>query len=130
MRDHVHYRVDMLAIAAEGVDQIGGQGSYTSMHVRRGDLQYPEVKISADRLVPNIDPWLTRSNKKKIYISTDEKDKTFFKAFTDKGHEVVFWRDLDISKNKRVPFHWEGMMEQLVASQSNLFIGTRLSTFS
>lgn len=130
MRDHIHYKLELWQLAAEAVDQLGGQGTYTSMHVRRGDLQYAEVKIDASKLLDNVRPWLKVSGKKKIYIATDEKDKSFFDPFRREGYEIVHWRDLHISKNNRVPFHLEGMLEQLVAAESNLFIGTRLSTFS
>ena len=39
---------------------------------RRGDFQYSEVKLAAERTFSNIEPLLKRSGKKKIYISTDE----------------------------------------------------------
>ena len=39
---------------------------------RRGDFQYNEVKLAAERTFSNIEPLLKRSGKKKIYISTDE----------------------------------------------------------
>lgn len=39
MRDHVHYRRDIYEAAAAGVDQMGGLGNYTSLHIRRGDFQ-------------------------------------------------------------------------------------------
>eukprot|EP00035_Acanthoeca_spectabilis_P000254 m.72153 g.72153 ORF g.72153 m.72153 type:complete len:383 (+) comp10097_c0_seq1:213-1361(+) len=39
MRDKVHYRQDIYELAAAGVDQMGGLGKYTSLHIRRGDFQ-------------------------------------------------------------------------------------------
>lgn len=34
------------------------------------------------------------------------------------------------NKGVKIPYHYEGMVEQLICASSNLFIGTRLSTFS
>lgn len=42
----------------------------------RGELQYKEVKISADELLSNIGPMIPRGQL--LYIATDERNKTFF----------------------------------------------------
>merc|ERR1712166_876318 len=111
MRDHVHYSEHLLQLAAPCVHKIGGSASYTSLHIRRGDFQYHEVKISAQQIFDNLAPLLKRSGKKKIYISTDESNKEFFSPFTDAGYEIWFWND--VKPATKVPYHLEGMLEQL-----------------
>eukprot|EP00041_Stephanoeca_diplocostata_P019612 m.426018 g.426018 ORF g.426018 m.426018 type:complete len:499 (-) comp21350_c0_seq1:83-1579(-) len=132
LRDHVHYRSDLYELAAKGVDELGGIGAYTSLHIRRGDFQYHETRISAQKIFDNVAPLLSRSGQTTLYISTDEHNRTFFKPFADAGYKILFWRDLAISKldSDKVPFEWIGLLEQLVASGSNMFVATRLSTFS
>jgi len=128
MRDHVHYSEHIWQLAAPAVRKMGGTAAYTSLHIRRGDFQYHEVKITAQQIFDNVLPLLKRSGKKKIYISTDEQDKNFFTPFTKAGYELWFWND--VKPANKVPYHLEGMLEQLMCASSNLFVGTRLSTFS
>jgi hypothetical protein len=130
MRDHVHYRSEIVDLAANGVNQMGGLGQYTSLHIRRGDFQYQETRISASQIFTNVEPLLKRSGRQRLYISTDERDASFFEPFRKAGYSVTLWRDLNVSKREQIPFEWIGLVEQLVAAGSNLFVGTRLSTFS
>jgi len=128
MRDFVHYTEAMMQLAAHSVGQLGGIGSYTALHIRRGDFQYSEVKLAAERTFSNIEPLLKRSGKKKIYISTDESNRNFFHPFVSAGYELAFWDD--VKPKEEVPYHLVGMVEQLICVESNLFVGTRLSTFT
>jgi len=129
MRDLVHYTDKLYQYAASGVDEMGGWATYTAMHIRRGDFQYQEVKLGAKHLFDNVKPLLERSGKKNIYISTDETNHAFFQPFYDSGYKIKFFKDLQ-PKIGNVPYHHIGMVEQLISSGSNMFIGTRLSTFS
>ena len=61
--------VDSLLREADGL-------GYSSFHVRRGELQYKEVKVSADQLLQNIGHNIPKGQL--IYIATDERNKTFF----------------------------------------------------
>ena len=63
IRDHVHYTQQILDYAVRGIDELGGWGTYSAIHVRRGDFQYHEVKIGADKLFGNVEPLLKRSGK-------------------------------------------------------------------
>jgi len=130
MRDHVHYAMPIWEFAAKAVDELGGMGSYTALHIRRGDFQYKETRLGAEKLFHNLEPLLTRSGKKKLYFSTDEKNKAFFDVFRNKGYECHFFTTLSSISDKVVPFHLIGLVEQLIAAESNLFVATRLSTFS
>jgi hypothetical protein len=66
-----------------------------------------------------------------IYIATDEKDKTFFQPWLDRGFRIRFLDDFwdsatldDMNKN-----HF-GMLEQVIASRGRVFVGTWFSTFT
>jgi len=60
------------------VDEEGG-GGYSSLHVRRDDLQYKDVLLSGDKWWENTrELWMPNEV---LYISTDEKDTKFFDHF-------------------------------------------------
>jgi hypothetical protein len=70
---------------------------------------------------------------KSLYISSDEKNREFFKPIFDRfGKEnVKFLSDYaDILAVNDVEEGYHGMIEQIVCSASEIFIGTELSTFS
>jgi hypothetical protein len=53
MRDGVRFREEIFEIAARAITKMG-VGKYSSMHVRRNELQYHEVKIPAAQMIENI----------------------------------------------------------------------------
>lgn len=109
------------------VDEEGG-GGYSSVHVRRSDLQYKEVLLTEDRWYENTqDIW---RKKEILYISTDEGDKKFFDPFAIK-HDLRFlddyWEMADLGS---FDIEHLGMIEAIVASRGRAFSGTFYSTFS
>lgn len=67
-----------------------GVGSYSSLHVRRGELQFKEVKIPAEEWMTNTkELWRTSEL---LFIATDEKNKTFFDPIA-KFHQLRFLDD-------------------------------------
>lgn len=103
MRDFLHYNDRIFCAAGKIVrsiqeeaihrgyelDEEGG-GGYSSLHVRRSDLQYREVLISEDRWYENTQE-IWKPNEI-LYISTDEGDKKFFDNFA-LGHDLRFLDD-------------------------------------
>lgn len=100
IRDYVRYRDNIQCVGHELVKLVrqdslalnpAGGGVYYALHVRRGDLQYKDVKISATEIVQNLN--ITDDSGKLIippgslvYISTDDPDGVC-KGCTDKnGH--------------------------------------------
>lgn len=80
VRDFVRY-VDVIfckaaVMVADLITNKSHNGKYTSFHIRRGELQYKEVKISADDLVANVGHVLPRNQT--VFIATDEKNMSFF----------------------------------------------------
>lgn len=60
MRDYVHYVPKLFEYASMAVDELGGVGTYSALHIRRGDFQYQEVKLEAEHLYSNLEPLLHR----------------------------------------------------------------------
>ncbi len=123
----------VLALQEEGtkrgftLDTEGG-GGFSSMHVRRGDLQYKKVKISAEEWYANLkDTW---QENEIIYIATDERNKTFFDPIK-KHNEIKFLDDYwDYANLGALDGNYMGMIDTIVASRGRTFGGTFFSTFS
>ena len=49
-----------------------------------GEFQYKVVKLDADKLMDNIGHFLVP--KEFLYVATDEKNKSFFRPFKQRGH--------------------------------------------
>jgi hypothetical protein len=141
VRDYMHYHDEIycaagkivLALQEEGqklgfkLDEESG-GGYSSMHVRRGDLQYKKVKISAEEWYENLkDTWLDGEI---IYIATDERNKTFFDPIKDR-HPIRFLDDYwEMAGLGNLDPNYMGMIDTIVASRGRVFGGTFFSTFS
>ena len=110
----------------------GVGATYHAFHIRRGDFQYHDMKISADEIWQNTRHLLNKNITPVIYISTDEKDKSFFRPFMD-HFEIKFLEDyyhiarLDQSSLNQ---NHIGMIEQVICANAHTFIGTPLSTFT
>mmetsp|Transcript_3067 Transcript_3067/g.6376 ORF Transcript_3067/g.6376 Transcript_3067/m.6376 type:complete len:786 (+) Transcript_3067:1646-4003(+) len=136
VRDFLHYNDEVLCGSARIVGAIeeyavsmGFPTEFTSMHIRRGDfsIQYPEGALSAEDLLLQFEAD-GLSEKKLVYIATDEKDKDFFQPFKDK-HHVVFLDDF-AAHFESIDSAYYGLLDQLVASKGKVFYGTWPSTFS
>lgn len=142
VRDYLHYHDAIYcaagkivkAVQAEGMAKYGhtvdaeGAGAFSSMHVRRGDLQYKKVKISAQEWYDNTqEVWL---KPELLYIATDERDKGFFDDLA-KHHELRFLDDYwDLAGLGELDPNYMGMIDTIVASRGRAFAGTWFSTFS
>jgi hypothetical protein len=51
-------------------------GDFDTFHIRRGDFQYKNTRISAKQIYENTKDVLTPGST--LFIATDERDKTFF----------------------------------------------------
>jgi len=86
IRDHIHYH-DVIFCAASKIihalqnegfqkqhgfvmtDQEGGGGGFSSMHIRRGDFQWKDMRISGEEWYDNTkDYWMDNEI---LYITTD-----------------------------------------------------------
>jgi GDP-fucose protein O-fucosyltransferase len=110
------------------VDPETGAGGFSSLHVRRGDLQYKRVKIPAKEWYENTkEVW--RPNEL-LYVATDERDKSFFDDLAA-HHELRFLDDYwDFAGLGDLDGNYMGMIDTIVASRGRAFAGTWFSTFS
>lgn len=134
LRDHVHFPPIVFEVAARVVKFLG-LFEYSSMHVRRNELQYKEVFMSAERLHENIAPLL--KPRETLYIATDETDPAFFSSLTSEhGHEVYKWDDFfterggNVLTGVKIPRKLIGCIEQVICSGSRAFMGTLESTYT
>eukprot|EP00929_Paragymnodinium_shiwhaense_P119211 TRINITY_DN91096_c0_g1_i1.p1 TRINITY_DN91096_c0_g1~~TRINITY_DN91096_c0_g1_i1.p1 ORF type:complete len:630 (-),score=141.79 TRINITY_DN91096_c0_g1_i1:59-1948(-) len=86
----------------------------------------------ANAALSSVIPFL--KNGAPLYISTDEKDPAFFKAFEDAGVKLVHWEDVapllkDVVPPQRTE-QLKGIVEQMTCAYARVFVATELSTFS
>lgn len=124
---HLHYKEQCFLDATHCINRLGDL-NYNAIHVRRGDFNQGwtqnAVCLPAESILKNIEEILPHGSK--LYIATDETDKTFFDPFKDK-YEIYFYNDVkvnDISKD------FIGITEQIICSRAKTFIGSFASTFS
>jgi len=141
VRDFIHYHENIFCAAGKVVQLLQdegrqrgfevdeeGAGGYSAWHVRRGDLQYKEVIISAEEWYENTAKlWLT---KEILYIATDEQNRAFFDPIAA-HHDLRFLSDyIERAGLAKLDSSFLGMVETVVASRGRLFVGTWHSTFS
>jgi len=141
VRDYMHYNDEIYCAAGKIVKalQEEGQkqgfnlddekgGGYAALHVRRGDLQYKKVKISAEEWYENLKE--TFRDNEIIYIATDERDKSFFDPI--KEHTQIKFLDdyWEMAKLGDLDPNYMGMIDTIVASRGRVFGGTFRSTFT
>ena len=111
----------MNALNAEGK-------SWSSLHVRRGDLQFKAVKIPAEEWYNNTyEIW---QKNEILFIATDERNKTFFDPIK-KYHDLRFLDDYwELAQLGDLESSYLGMVDTIVASHGRAFAGTWFSTFT
>ena len=138
IRDYIHYKDEFICVASRIVQEIRKKardydpnnlyGAYDSFHVRRGDFQYKKIKISAQELYDSSKNQIKKGGT--LYIATDERDKSFFDIFKQKGYNVLFLDDFINPYLHGMNTNFYGMMDQIIASRSNVFFGSFRSTFT
>lgn len=141
VRDFLHYNDQIYCIAGKIVKAIQaeakqygfdtdeeGAGGFSAMHIRRGELQYKKVKISAEKWYENTkEVWKPNEI---LYIATDERNKTFFDPIAE-HHQLRFLDDyFEIGDLKSIDPNYFGMIDTIIASRGRAFAGTFFSTFS
>lgn len=134
MRDHMRYIDEMQCAAARIVSAIRKRarehnkknlaGDFDTFHIRRGDFQYKDTRISADEIYKNVKDILTEGAT--VYIATDERDLTFFAPL--RTHYNLLFMDDFRPQLRGVNKNYFGMIDQLVASRGRYFFGCWHST--
>ena len=116
-----------LAGATEMESNDDDDASFHTMHIRRGDFQYEDVRLTAEQIYEdNVRNWFTPG--KVVFVATDEKDMKFFDPLR-KHYRLLFLKDYQHLLTE-VDYHNYGMIDQLVASMGDVFVGAYFSTFS
>eukprot|EP00536_Pseudo-nitzschia_multiseries_P005750 jgi/Psemu1/238780/estExt_Genewise1.C_1120060 len=137
VRDHVRYIDEIQCAAARVVAKLrnriqtrtgGASKRFDTIHVRRGDFQYRETRIDADKILVQLQRVLDKNTT--LYVATDERKKDFFRPLVDYFADVVFLDDFVESELKGVNTNYFGMIDQLIASRGDVFFGCWFSTFT
>ena len=129
VRDFLHYKDQIYCAAGKIVQALNNEGKpWSSLHVRRGDFQYKEVKLPAEELYNNTkEIWKSGEI---LFIATDERNKTFFDPLKQ-HHELRFLDDYwDMARLGDLESSFLGMVDTIVASHGRTFTGTWFSTFT
>ena len=125
VRDSLRYKDEHQCTALRIVNQLS---KFHSLHIRRSsqfEHQFGK-QPTADDIYLSIKDLMEEGSK--IYIATDEPDREFFQPLMD-HYRVFFLGDFSDALADVSPKYY-GMIEQLVASQGELFVGSWSSTFS
>lgn len=69
--------------------------------------------------------------KQLIYIASDEKNMSYFDPFLKRFHKVKFMKDyFDMAGLKDINPNYLGMIDQVITTRGEIFVGTWFSTFS
>ena len=135
IRDYVHYVDLIFCKGAMIINELLKESEkkiiprYSAFHIRRGELQYKEVKIPAAKILENIGHHLPAGQL--IYIATDEKKKDFFDDFRKKFPTIRFLDDyFPLAKLDEINPNYLGMIDQVICTQGDNFVGTWFSTFT
>ena len=130
VRDSLRYHDAIFNIAWRMIHKLNSvvsSGRWYSAHIRRGDFQFGETRVSCEELLKVFNREGGVPLGETIYIATDEPDKSFFKLLKE-DYTIYFWDDI-IDMGVVNP-NWIGMIEQIIASHGEIFYGTYLSTFT
>jgi len=106
--------------------------TYHAFHIRRGDFQFENVRISAEAIWSNTQHLINKSISSLIYIATDERNITFFAPFMN-NFTVKFLHDFKHdfgAGSMKMNKNHIGMIEQVICANAYTFIGTPYSTFT
>ncbi|KAL7484562.1 hypothetical protein ACHAW6_010196 [Cyclotella cf. meneghiniana] len=129
VRDRVRYSDAIFCAAGKVVKALLDEfGSYSSMHCRRGDFQWPKMRISAEEWLANTRHIFREGEV--IYVSTDETDRAFFEPLA-RRYRLKFLSDFEeLAGLDRIDPNFAGMIDQVIASRGRQFVGTYFSSFS
>jgi len=130
VRDYVHYIDTIFCTASIIIKKLLDEGGvYSAFHIRRGEFQYKEVKISADALMENVGNFIPANEL--IYIATDDKNKSSFNPFKKRFPTIRFLDDyFELAGLGNLNPNFLGMIDQVICTRGNIFVGTWFSTFS
>lgn len=141
VRDRVRYHDIVYCVASKIVSKLKALSdssssskypNYVTFHIRRGDFQHKWVKIPAEEIIANVqkENLVQNMHQRIAYIATDEKNASFFQPFHKVFKAVYFLKDFKKDWQTLENMNWLGLVDKVVASTGDVFIGTPLSTFT
>jgi hypothetical protein len=132
LKHGLRYVPRIFDIAQSIIDQLG-MFQYSSLHLRRNDIQFIESRADPATTAANIDHLLEPGEP--LYLSTDETDESFF---ADLGKQRKIFRFADLvslpgittDPLESTPHKLIGCVEQLICAGGRIFAGTPHSSFS
>ena len=126
IRNHVKFKPAITRVASDVASRLG---RFNALHVRRNDFiyQYPQRDMSAKQIFNSINRFFALGSK--LYIATDESNLEFFSIF-HAHYKVYFLADFkELVPIEMMPEEL-ACVEQVICSLSDIFVGTRWSTYS
>ena len=120
----IQYKKKYFYIAKQIAEELGG--NFDSLHIRRNDFlqtRKDHSESQTQNLLTDIEGRI-RTNVP-IYVATDEKDKNVFADLANK-YDIRFLSDFNLGLES----HESLMVDQIVCSIGETFLGSFLSTFS
>ena len=123
---------DSSSSSSKGENLLKLKPKYIAFHIRRGDFQQKHTRLPAEQILELTKHLIPQPHKEKIlYISTDEKNLSFFQPFRDEYRAIYFLDDLSANTGiDKINQNYIGMIEQIICAGADIFIGTPLSTFT
>ena len=141
VRDRLRYLDEIYCTASiiiEELIRLSGQNpenldipQYVSYHIRRGDFQQKHTRLEANDILRRSKHLIPNGKQRILYIATDEMNQTFFKPFENEFLKIYYLVNFtNIINFTTINPNHIGMIEQIVCSSADIFIGTPLSTFT
>jgi hypothetical protein len=132
LKHGLRYVPRVFDIAQSIIDQLG-MFQYSSLHLRRNEIQFIESRADPATTAANIARLLEPGEP--LYLSTDETDESFF---ADLGQQRKIYRFADLvslpgittDPLESTPHKLIGCVEQLICAGGRIFAGTPHSSFS
>ena len=119
----IQYREEYFKQSEDIVKQLG---EFNAIHVRRNDFLQVRKEIAEKQTINLLDDISNRiPNDKPLFIATDEQDKSVFLPLKDK-YNVFYISDFNGARTNLA----ELLIDQIVCSKGEIFLGSHLSTFS
>eukprot|EP01126_Amoeba_proteus_P022151 TRINITY_DN2245_c0_g2_i5.p1 TRINITY_DN2245_c0_g2~~TRINITY_DN2245_c0_g2_i5.p1 ORF type:complete len:594 (+),score=91.89 TRINITY_DN2245_c0_g2_i5:298-2079(+) len=128
IRNHVTFRPEIFRVAAWVLSHLPKK--FQSLHIRRGDLDYPTAQVKPHTMFYNLVEIYTPGLP--LYIATDHPHKKFKREFLphfNRTYPVITFHHV----KHLIPFidpKWVPLIEQLICSVGKVFVGTLYSTFT
>jgi hypothetical protein len=123
-----HYKENIFDLAQNAINEKLGDLDYYAIHIRRNDFNMGwhigTIVLPAEEILQTIESFIPK--KCKLYIATDEIDKSYFEPFF-KDYDVSFYEDLNIDHSSK---KYSIAIEQIICARAISFVGCYNSTFS